>query len=112
MRPIAILPIGPVNLRTGHNHMFNPLETWAGSTMLLVQDANGTLRGVSSCGSLESMQATYPVNTYVEFVHDQTRKRIGHASHKILSIHPITSQSFKMVQLAYGITALQMATFK
>lgn len=112
MRPIAILPIGTVNLHTGDNHMFNVLSTWANSTFLLVQDANDTLRGISSCSSLESMQKHYPINGYLEFVHDQTRKRVGNASHKVLSIHPLTPDGFATVQLAYGIKALQMATFK
>ena len=112
MRPIAIAPIGPVNLTTGDNHMFNVLSTWANSTFLLVQDANNTLRGISSCSSLESMKKHYPVGSYQEFVNDQTRKRIGNASHKVLSIHAMTAHDFSLVQSAYGITALQMATFK
>jgi hypothetical protein len=112
MRNIPILPIGPVNLKTGKNHMIAPLEDWSPGAFVVVQDANLTFRGISGSSSVEWMQKQFPISSSVPLCHDQTRKRIGQDGHLVKSHHAMTQAGFDQVRALYGITALQMATLK
>lgn len=113
MRAIPVLPIGPVNLKTGKNHMITPLEDWANSAVMVVQDMDvGTLRAIAGSGSVTSLQTQFPKGKSIEVCHDQTRKRIGSYMHTVLSHHPVTEAGFYMIQQAYGVTSIQMGTLK
>ena len=101
-KDIPILPIGAVNTKTGANHMFGSVfSAWPDGAFMLVQDINGTLRGVSGGGSIEGMAKQFPVGKTIPLCHDQTRKRIGFCEHKVLGHYSMSLTGLNAVRTQY-----------
>jgi hypothetical protein len=113
MNKHAILPIGPVTLKNGKNHMHGTVfACWSTGAFMVVQDTNGTFRGIASSGSVSGMQKEYPVSSLIGLKHDQTSKRIGSDLHTIVSHHNMSQDGLLEVAAQHKIGGLQMATFK
>lgn len=114
-KSIAILPIGPVNTKTGHNPMLGDIfAVWGPNTsFMVIQDINDTLRAVAGSGDVAGMQKQFPKDTYLRFHHDQTGKRIGNAeSHKVLSHHPLTPEGLAAARALHNAPSFQTSTLK
>ena len=112
-KDIPILPIGPVNTKTGANHKFGSVfSAWPDGAFMLVQDINGSLRGVASRGSVESLSKQFPIGATLPLCHDQTRKRIGNYDHTVLGHYPMSLVGLHAVRSHHQAGALQMSTLK
>lgn len=113
-KSIAILPIGPVNTKTGMNPMLGDiLKVWNNSSFMIVKEMFGSsLRAIAGSGSVEGMAKQFPQGHSFSFCHDQTRKSIGRDPLLVMSHHALTKEGLEQARQMYEATSLQMSTLK
>lgn len=113
-KSIPILPIGPVNTKTGKNPMLGDiLQVWNNSAFMVVKEMFGnTLRAVAGSGSVQGLATQFPQGHSFSFCHDQTRKSIGRDPLLVMSHHALTAEGLEQARQMYGITSVQMSTLK
>lgn len=113
------MPIGSVNLRTGKNEMFGTVwDCWPeseGGACILVRDASAPskFRVCFTSGRVESTALQFPVDSHMNIIHDQTRRRLGSwAGWNVVGVFPYTPQGLLDMRNRSCSNSLTFATFK
>lgn len=121
-RPVgnAILPCGPLNLKTGKAKYFNIIENNANrpdGCLFLVQEEHispfitkpGTYRVISGSGKVENYK-TFGINMRNSFYHDQTCRQMNTA--KVIASGNISLQTLQEFAKIIGGNQVSFAVFK